>query len=165
MAVDVTYTDNNVVVNSQTGVDGNAYTTAISNDKLTNDDFLKLLLEELKMQDPTKPMDSTAMMDSQLKMSTIEANADMSAAMAELSASYKTSNLSTAANMIDHIIEDGEALSDGTLPAYRVASVKQVDGEVIIMANKINGYDEDTGVATYDSNFKEIPLANVSKIF
>ena len=48
-----------VVVNSQTGIDGNSYTTAISNDKLTNDDFLKLLLEEMKMQDPTNPMDSS----------------------------------------------------------------------------------------------------------
>lgn len=42
MAVD------NVVTQSATGFDGNSYTTAISNDKLTNDDFLKLMLEEMK---------------------------------------------------------------------------------------------------------------------
>ena len=43
MAVD------NVVVSSSTGVDGNSYTTAISNDTLTNEDFLELLLEEMKI--------------------------------------------------------------------------------------------------------------------
>ena len=85
-----------VQVNSTAGIDGNSITTAVSNDKLTNDDFLKLLLEEMKMQDPTKPMDSTALMDSQLKMSTIEANNDMSASLAALTKSYAASSLSTA---------------------------------------------------------------------
>ena len=41
-------TTSNVQVNSSVGVDGNSYTTAVSNDKLTNDDFLKLMIQELK---------------------------------------------------------------------------------------------------------------------
>ena len=42
-----------VEVNSSVGIDGNSYTTAISNDKLSNDDFLKLMIQELTLQDPT----------------------------------------------------------------------------------------------------------------
>ncbi|MDZ7819063.1 MAG: flagellar hook capping FlgD N-terminal domain-containing protein [Aliarcobacter sp.] len=50
----------NIQVNSSVGIDGNSYTSAISNDQLTNDDFLKLMIQELKLQDPTKPMDSAS---------------------------------------------------------------------------------------------------------
>ncbi|PKN14930.1 MAG: hypothetical protein CVU67_03090, partial [Deltaproteobacteria bacterium HGW-Deltaproteobacteria-24] len=59
MAVD------NVQVNTVVDASGNTYTSAVSNDKLTNSDFLKLMLEELKLQDPTKPMDSSQMMQNQ----------------------------------------------------------------------------------------------------
>jgi len=156
---------NNVVVNSQTGIDGNSYTTSISNDKLTNEDFLKLLLQELKMQDPTKPMDSSALMDSQLKMSQIETNNEMTKTMKELSASYQSSNLSTAANLIGHVIENGEVGEDGEINAYKVASVKQEDGDVIVMANKIVGYDSTTDTYEFENDFKQIPLLNITKIF
>ncbi len=67
-------TVDNVKTATSVGADGNSYTTGVSNDKLTNDDFLKLMLTELKYQDPTKPMDSASMMDSQLQMSSIETN-------------------------------------------------------------------------------------------
>lgn len=162
MAVEVVrdrYLDNTQLIN------GVRYTTEEDSNKLTNNDFLELLLEELKNQDPTKPQDSAAMMDSQLKMSTIEANQDMATAMAGLSSSYKASNLSTAANMIKHVIEDGESSDSGVVPAYLVASVKQVDGEVIIVANKINSYNEEDGTYEIDESFKEIPLSNITKIF
>ena len=155
----------NVIVNSSVGVDGNSYTTSISNDKLTNDDFLKLLLEEMKMQDPTKPMDSKALMDSQLQMSQIEANNDMSKAMQELSYSYKTSNLATSASMINHVIENGQIDDTGSLKSYKVASVKQEDGEVILLANKITGYDSTSDTYSYEKDFTEIPMLSITKIF
>ena len=44
----------NVQVNTSTGIDGSSYTSSISNDQLTNADFLKLMIEELKMQDSNK---------------------------------------------------------------------------------------------------------------
>jgi flagellar basal-body rod modification protein FlgD len=155
----------NVVVNSSVGVDGNSFTTAISNDKLTNNDFLKLLLQELKLQDPTKPMDSSTLMDSQLKMSQIETNTDMALAMEKLSSSYQSSNLSTAANLINHIVEDTNTNDNGENNSYKVASVKQVDGEVIILANKITAYDSETQEYTFENDFSEIPLINISKIY
>ena len=159
MAVD------NVVVNSSIGVDGNSYTTSISNDKLTNDDFLTLLLEEMKMQDPTEPMDSDKLLDTELQMSQIEANNDMSKAMEELSYAYQASNLATSASMIDHIIEDGQIDDTGASKAYRVASVKQQDGEVLLQANQITGYDSETDTYTYDQEFTDIPMLNITKIF
>ena len=133
MAVD------NVVTNSATGIDGNAYTTAVSNDQLTSEDFLKLMLEEMKMQDPTKPMDSSALMDSQLKMSTIESNIALADSMAAMQASYASSALATAANMIGHIVEDGSTDDNGLLKSYKVETVENQDGELYINVRQITG--------------------------
>lgn len=131
----------NVVVNSATGVDGNSFTTAISNDTLTNDDFLKLLLEEMKMQDPTKPMDSTALMDSQLKMSTIEANNDMSKSLAALTASYAASSLSNAVGFMGKTVENGTYDEEtGMENSYIVSTVESIDGEIYVNAQAQIGY-------------------------
>lgn len=133
MAVD------NVVTSQSTGVDGNAYTSAVSNDTLTNEDFLTLMLEEMKMQDPTSPMDSAKLMDSQLQMSTIQANQDMASAMTGLQASYAASALSSASNMIGRIVEDGSLSSDGLLKSYKVETVENIDGELFANAREMVG--------------------------
>jgi len=128
-----------VVTQSSTGIDGNAYTSSVSNDQLTSEDFLMLMLEEMKMQDPTKPMDSQQLMDSQLKMSTIESNLNMAEAMQSLEKSYAASALSTAANLIDRIIEDGSTNDVGDLSSYTVSTVENVDGELYVNAYEITG--------------------------
>jgi len=133
MAVD------NVITSSSTGVDGNAYTSAVSNDQLTSEDFLKLMLQEMKMQDPTKPMDSAALMDSQLKMSTIESNMAMQESIQALQQSYASSALSTAANMIGHIVEDGSMDDNGLLKSYKVETVENKDGELYTSVRQITG--------------------------
>ena len=133
MAVD------NVQIDSSTGIDGNSYTSSISNDELTNDDFLRLLLEEMKMQDPTKPMDSQKMMDTQLQMSTIEANMEMSKAMTSLQTSYANSALSTAAGLIGNIIEDGTIGEDGLQKSFKVETVENKDGEMFVNARQLVG--------------------------
>ena len=150
MAVD------NVVVDSYAGIDGNSYTSAISNDKLTNDDFLKLLLEEMKMQDPTKPMDSQKMMDTQLQMSTIEANMEMSKAMTSLQASYANSALSTAAGLIGNIIEDGSVGEDGIQKSFKVETVENKDGEMFVNARQLTGLVDN--VVSLDSEGKATAL-------
>jgi flagellar basal-body rod modification protein FlgD len=152
MAVD------NVTTSSTTGVDGNAYTKAVSNDQLTNNDFLKLMLEEMKQQDPTKPMDSAALMDSQLKMSTIKSNQDMAAAMVALQTSYSNSALSTAANMIGHSIKNGEKDDAGDEKIYKVVTVDNKDGELYVQAQQFTGVvdglknTETDAIAKYDAN-------------
>ena len=130
---------NNVTIQGGTGVDGNAITKALSNDQLTSEDFLRLMLEEMKMQDPTKPMDSQALMDSQLKMSTLESNIEMTAAMKSLQQSYATSALSTAANMIGRVVEDGSTDDKGQLKSYKVETVENKKGDLYVNVREIIG--------------------------
>lgn len=136
MAVD------NVQVNTNTGVDGSSYTSSISNDELTNDDFLRLMIQELKLQDPTKPMDSKQMLATQMQMSTINANQEMVKAMASLQTSYAQTALSNAANVIGKNVEDGNISENGVNKAYTVRSVETIDGEVQVKAQEILYYED-----------------------
>ncbi|MEA3315632.1 MAG: flagellar hook capping FlgD N-terminal domain-containing protein [Campylobacterota bacterium] len=128
-----------VITNSQTGVDGNSYTSSVSNDQLTNEDFLRLMIEEMKMQDPTKPMDSAQLMDSQLQMSSIQANTSMSNAMLSLQSSYANAALSTSAAMIGHIVENGTIGDDGYVKSFQVNSVESRDGELSLNVRQMIG--------------------------
>ena len=152
MAVD------NVTTSSSVGVDGNAYTTSISNDTLTNEDFLTLMLEEMKQQDPTDPVDSAALMDSQLQMSTIQSNTEMAAAMTSLQASYSSSALATASNLIGNIVEDGSLDSDGLLKSYAVQTVESIDGELYANAKQLIGIVD----GLMDSESEELVLYDAS---
>ncbi|MEA3288565.1 MAG: flagellar hook capping FlgD N-terminal domain-containing protein [Campylobacterota bacterium] len=147
----------NVQTNSQVDVNGNAYTASISNDNLTNDDFLELMIQELKMQDPTKPMDSDRMMDNQLKMSTIESNLAMSESMESLQASYQVSALSTAANMIGRVVEDGQIGDDGLEKSYVVSTIESKEGELYANVKQMIGLndnivDSEGNAVDYDTN-------------
>ena len=158
MAVD------NVEVSSVVGANGSSYTTSVSNDTLTNDDFLKLMLEEMKMQDPTKPMDSSALMDSQLKMSTIESNRGMAESMTSLQNSFAQSALANAAGLINHIIEDGQIGDTGDAKQYIVSSVEQKDGTTQLIAKEITGLDSENK-PTYSTENSIINFDKVTKIF
>ncbi len=127
----------NVTVNSGTGIDGSSYTSSVSNDQLTNDDFLKLMIEELKQQDPTKPMDSQQMLSTQMQMSTINTNLETIKTMESLAKSFSQSALSNAANVIGKNIEDGNIGENGVNKAYTVRSVEATDGEVNVKAQQI----------------------------
>lgn len=126
-----------IQVNSNTGIDGNSYTSSISNDQLTNEDFLKLMIQELKLQDPTKPMDSAQMLSTQMQMSNISTNQATIEAMKSLQTSFSQTALSNAANIIGKNIEDGNVGEDGVNKAYTVRSVENVDGEVQVKAQQI----------------------------
>lgn len=127
----------NVTVQSATGIDGSSYTTAVSNDQLTTEDFLELMLTELKLQDPTAPMDSQRMMDTQMQMSTINTNLKTIEAMESLVNNFNQSALSNAANVIGKSIEDGNIGEDGVNKAYTVRSVESNDGEITVIAQQI----------------------------
>lgn len=143
MATDIT-------VNSSTGIDGNSYTSSISNDELTNDDFLTLMITELKMQDPTSPTDSAQMLSTQMQMSTISTNQEMVSAMQSLQSSFAQSALTNASNVIGKNIEDGNISDTGINKAYTVTSVESLDGvvqvraqEMLYIENKIKLTDPD----------------------
>jgi len=159
---------------SKMGIDGNAYTDSVSNDKLTNNDFLRLMLEEMKMQDPTKPMDSASLMDSQLKMSTIESNQGMADSMAKLQASYAASALTTAANIVGHVVQNGQKNDKGELKAFKVVTVDNKNGEISMHVKERTGiadilkytdkdengsYNTQTGVIYEDGEATEYSLS------
>lgn len=146
MAVD------NVQVNSSVGVDGNSFTTSISNDELTNDDFLKLMIQELKLQDPTKPMDSQQMLSTQMQMSTINTNQELIAAMQSMQTSYSQSTLATASNVIGKNIEDGNINDSGVNKAYTVRSVENLDGEVQVRAQEILYLEQQVKITDDEGN-------------
>lgn len=126
-----------IQINSSVGVDGNSYTSAISNDQLTNDDFLKLMIQELKLQDPTKPMDSAKMLSTQMQMSTIATNQELMKAMQSMQTSFTQSSLSNASSVIGKNVEDGNLGEDGISKAYTVRSVENIDGEIQVKAQQI----------------------------
>ncbi|PRM88702.1 flagellar hook assembly protein FlgD [Aliarcobacter cryaerophilus] len=124
--------------NSVTGTDsyGNKYTQSVSNDSLTTNDFLKLMIEELKLQDPTKPMDSAKMLSTQMQMSTLNANMEMIKALQSIQTAFTQSSLSTATGVIGKNIENGSTNQDGALKAFTVESIENVDGEIQVVARE-----------------------------
>ncbi|MDY0320545.1 MAG: flagellar hook capping FlgD N-terminal domain-containing protein [Arcobacteraceae bacterium] len=151
----------NVQTSTSTDAYGNAYTTALSNDKLTNDDFLKLMLTELQMQDPTKPMDSQNMLQSQMQMSAIETNLQTIETMKSLQQSFAQTALSQSANMIGHVVENGEYGDNGEYKEFLISAVESIDGEIMLHAYQVLGYDETTE-KTIISDTKE--LLNLNKV-
>jgi flagellar basal-body rod modification protein FlgD len=152
MAVD------NVTTQTSVGVDGNSYTTAVSNDQLTNEDFLQLMIAELQNQDPTEPMDSQRMLDNQMQMSTIQANIDMTEAMNNLQQSYANSALSNAADLIGKTIENGETNDEGISKSFYVETIENVDGELYVNGRQATGIvdglmnAETEEIIKYDAN-------------
>lgn len=154
----------NVTVASAVGADGNSYTTSVSNDKLTNNDFLKLMIEELKMQDPTKPTDSQSMLNMQMQMSSIETNTQMISAITSMQTAINQSNLSNASNLINKIVENGEYGDDGSLKQFMVSSVALQNGDVLLSAYQILDYDSTTGSVQLATTKSDIPMTSLTKI-
>lgn len=120
---------------------GNAYTSNVSNDSLTSNDFLRLMIEELKMQDPTKPMDTDRMMESQLKMSTIDTNVKMAESLEALTKAYKTSSVASAVSLMGRTIENGSVNEQtGMISAFKVQTIESLNGEVYVNAKEALGF-------------------------
>ncbi|MCK9336411.1 MAG: hypothetical protein M0P43_01140 [Arcobacteraceae bacterium] len=158
MAVD------NVQTSTKADAYGNSYTAAISNDKLTNDDFLKLMLTELQMQDPTKPMDSANMLQSQMQMSAIETNLQTIETMKALQQSFAQSALAQSANLIGSIVENGEYGDTGAYKEYFIGAVESVDGDIMLHAYEVVGYDDETSEFIMSEEKQLINFNSVTKI-
>jgi flagellar basal-body rod modification protein FlgD len=124
--------------NGVTGTDsfGNKYTQSISNDSLTTNDFLKLMIEELKLQDPTKPMDSAKMLSTQMQMSTLNANMEMIKALQSIQTAFTQSSLSTATGVIGKNVENGSTRSDGSLKPFTIESIENIDGQIMAVGRE-----------------------------
>ena len=124
--------------NSVTGTDsyGNKYTQSVSNDSLTTNDFLKLMIEEFKLQDPTKSMDSAKVLSNQMQMSTLNANMEMIKALQSIQTAFTQSSLSTATGVIGKNVENGSTRSDGSLKPFTIKSIENIDGEIQVVARE-----------------------------
>jgi flagellar basal-body rod modification protein FlgD len=154
----------NVQVSTGTTATGQTYTSSVSNDKLTNNDFLKLMLQQMKLQDPTKPMDSQNMLNSQLQMSTIQTNLDMANSMKSLQQSFGQMNLSNATNVIGRLVEDNNMGQDGTPKSYKVASVELQNGEIVAKGYETTGLNAD-GTLSFSKDPTMINYTNITKIY
>lgn len=158
-----------VTTSTGTTATGQSYTAAISNDTLTNEDFLKLMLEELKLQDPTKPMDSASMLDSQMQMSSIQTNLSTIEAMKSLQNSFAQMALATATDVIGRIVENGSYGEDGNLKSFQITSVESLEGEVIASGYEIIGYkpatDTEAGSLILSEDMSKIKYDNITKIY
>ena len=154
-----------VNVNTATTATGQSYTSSISNDGLTNEDFLKLMLEELKLQDPTKPMDSAAMLDTQMQMSTIQTNLSTIEAMKSLQNSFSQMALASATDIIGRIVENGSYGDDGLQKGFSISSVESVDGEIVAKGFQVIGYDSESGKLILSEEQSTIKYNNITKIY
>jgi flagellar basal-body rod modification protein FlgD len=102
-----------------------ATNSAIDQSKLSNDDFLKLLLAEMKYQDPTEPMDNSKMMEQTVQMSTIDANQANVEALTSMSNSFNQASMINSISFIDKyvnigsegvVLEDSRATFDLYIP-------------------------------------------------
>jgi flagellar basal-body rod modification protein FlgD len=111
---------------SATGV---APTTAVTNAdaSLGQNDFLQLLVAQLKYQDPMKPADSSEFMGEMAQFSTVQGVTSMSSTLASMS---RSTDVSTGIAMI------GKSISyqspDGTTASGIVNSVSSADKAVTL---------------------------------
>jgi flagellar basal-body rod modification protein FlgD len=71
------------------GSDSSLYKTASKG--LSDSDFLLLLMTQLQNQDPSNPMDNTAMMTQMTQLEAVQANTNMEKAIKEMSTSFQSS--------------------------------------------------------------------------
>ena len=95
--------------------------TATASNLKTNtvdyDSFLKLLMAQLKTQDPTKPMESTEFMGQLASFSQVEQSVKMNA---KLDAIFAGASLSQAENAIGRMVTAIDGSASGKVTAVRV---------------------------------------------
>lgn len=118
MASDMTVQNNGSAANNS---NNSSSTTAKTDNQLGKNDFLKLLVTQLRYQDPLKPMDDTAFVSQMAQFSSLEQMQNM--------------NTSTLTTQATQMIGKEIAWNDekGDLQSGIVSSVKMVDGQPQVM--------------------------------
>lgn len=133
-------TTSSVTTSSSLDAYGNTVTSAVSNDQLESSDFITLMLTQLKLQDPTSPVDSSTILDTQLQLANLEASTATVEAMEALQSTFEQSALSSSASLIGNIVENGDTDDEGNNKQYRISSVSMNDGEISLTAYELTGY-------------------------
>ena len=92
---------------------------------MDKDDFMKILITQLKYQDPTKPMEDKEFIAQMAQFSSLEQMSNMSSQFTELSATLKGAQ---AMNLIGRKVElvQGDSLVQGTVEAVTGGAFPQL---------------------------------------
>ncbi len=137
---------------------------------LGKDDFLKLLLVELKYQDPTEPMDSEKILSQTSQLATLEASENTNKALEQLAASMGASTQFNTIAAIGKIADTGSnaiVFEDGSAAEFEMYFPHDVaSGSVSIL--DANGNTVDTiAINTSDKGIQSFAwdgLVNGSKV-
>ena len=97
----------------------NSTTTSTSKTAVDYQSFLKLLIAEMKNQDPTKPMDSTQYVAQLATFSQVEQSVQINS---KLDSILQASALTQAASMIGKFITSADGKTTGTVASVTLSS-------------------------------------------
>jgi len=106
----------------------NSTTTSTSKTAVDYQSFLKLLIAEMKNQDPTKPMDSTQYVAQLATFSQVEQSVQTNTKLDQI---MQSSALSQADALIGRSITSADGKTSGTVASVRLAS----NGLIAVLAN------------------------------
>ncbi|MFE1602417.1 flagellar hook assembly protein FlgD [Methylobacterium sp. ID0610] len=137
--MDVTGTSSAASATSQTSANStSAKTTSSTAASLNSDNFLSLLLTQLKNQDPTKPMDSTDYMGELATFSEVEQSTKTNQ---KLDAILASNYLSQADQAIGRTVTSSDGSVSGTVSAVKITSDGPVatlkDGRELLLGNGV----------------------------
>ncbi len=120
--------------------------------------FLKLMIAQLKNQDPTSPMDQSEMMSSMTQFSQVEQMQNMAKAMETLSLTQGVSMIGKEVAYQRNVLDDeGKLLEVRTLTGT-VESVEQTGGSIKLVLAKPEGSDDSLPAVT-------LSPSEVTKVF
>lgn len=120
-----------VSLTGSTGLNDTAATTnaAIASDSLDREAFLKLLVAQLKYQDPTKPADTSQMLTQTAQLTMVDRLNEMTKAFNESAA---TQRLAVAGTIVGREVSFNDV--DGYPVTARVDSARVTDGSLVLQA-------------------------------
>lgn len=124
--------------NATSGLAGQVSSSASGSEALDPQMFLKLLVAEIKNQDPTKPMDSATLVQQLASFSQVQATADTNSRLATM---LETLSIGQSAAVVGRglIAEDGTDL--GTVDAVRYTSqgltARLADGREVLLGQGV----------------------------
>ena len=122
----------------------NASASAAKSDQLGQNEFMKLMLAQLKNQDPMKPLDPSQFLGQLAQFSTVTGIQNMQEAVTELSSSMRSSQVLSGSTLVGHdilapsntaIIDSGQTVHGAAdVPAGAtniVVSVRDSSGQLV----------------------------------
>ncbi|MGQ3892634.1 FlgD immunoglobulin-like domain containing protein [Legionella sp. CNM-4043-24] len=121
-----------MLVNELAGSIGNSNnaTTAPRGTQLTQDDFIKLLMTQMKLQTPQNPFDSNTMMQQMAQLTNLSASHDMESAVKSLNTNLGASQVLAASQLVGkkvQVAHQSSPLAEGKDLQGSVALPRDVD--------------------------------------